>query len=123
LENLIEKWQFQFDLKEGGYQFAPKFPMPNNWEFLLAYSHLSNNKKIESHVHLTLYKMAQGGIFDQLEGGFARYATDIYWKVPHFEKMLYDNAQLISLYAKAHQKFGDKLFKQVAEKTINFCLN
>ncbi|MDP2682916.1 MAG: DUF255 domain-containing protein [Deltaproteobacteria bacterium] len=91
-----------FDNEEGGPSRAPKFPMPVNYIFLLHYYHLTKNEKAIEHVKLTLSKMAFGGIYDQLGGGFARYSTDAKWKVPHFEKMLYDNAQLVSLYSEVH---------------------
>jgi hypothetical protein len=112
----------QFDYKEGGFAGAPKFPMPSSFAFLLRYGFSSENTKISEFVHLTLRKMAYGGIYDQIGGGFARYSTDANWKVPHFEKMLYDNAQLISLYSEACQVSGEQLFKEIAEETIQFCL-
>jgi uncharacterized protein YyaL (SSP411 family) len=109
-----------FDTVYGGPKKAPKFPMPCNYDFLLNYGILNNHKQILDQVHLTLTKMAYGGIFDQLGGGFARYSVDELWKVPHFEKMLYDNGQLISLYAKAFAHFKDPLFKRVVEHTLEF---
>jgi uncharacterized protein YyaL (SSP411 family) len=94
-------WKDSFDPVEGGMRRAPKFPMPNNYEFLLRYYAASKDETVLSHALLTLNKMAFGGIYDQIGGGFARYSTDTLWKVPHFEKMLYDNAQLVSLYSMA----------------------
>lgn len=112
--------QKHFDLSDGGTQRVPKFPMPCNYLFLLYYGKYEKHKTILQHVFNTLDKMSFGGLFDQLGGGFARYSTDGIWKVPHFEKMLYDNAQLISLYCKAYQITGDLNYRMVIEKTINF---
>lgn len=120
LELTLNEWEKRFDDTDGGANRAPKFPLPNNYQFLLRYGVLSNNKTLLSHVELTLDKMALGGIYDQLGGGFARYSTDVIWKVPHFEKMLYDNAQLISLYAEAYQQFKKPLYKEVVYETIEF---
>ena len=116
----LKKWQSVFDSEYGGNQQAPKFPIPNNYLFLLNYAHLNNDTAILKHVNLTLKKMTFGGIYDQVGGGFARYSTDLEWKVPHFEKMLYDNAQLISLYSKAFQKTKDPLYKKIVEESIQF---
>ena len=110
----------RFDKKEGGPDKAPKFPLPNNYVFLLDYAVLTDDDKALKQVELTLDKMARGGIYDQIGGGFARYSTDALWKVPHFEKMLYDNAQLISLYSKAFQVFGKTEYKMVVCETIEF---
>jgi len=120
INDLVSVWSKRFDDKEGGANKAPKFPIPNNYQFLLRYSHFSNDKKVLDHVLLTLNKMAFGGIYDQLGGGFARYSTDNLWKVPHFEKMLYDNAQLVSLYVEAYQKTKDPLYKEVVYETLEF---
>ncbi|MDX9752257.1 MAG: thioredoxin domain-containing protein, partial [Flavobacteriales bacterium] len=120
LERLVDAWSPRFDPVHGGDAGAPKFAMPNGLEFLLAYGTLAQRPDLPDHVRLTLRKMAQGGIFDQVGGGFARYSVDERWKVPHFEKMLYDNAQLISLYSRAHQVFGDPLHRRTVERTIAF---
>ena len=101
IETTVARWKQVFDTEDGGPNRAPKFPMPNNYQFLLAWAHQSGDKDLENYVHLTLKKMAFGGIYDQIGGGFARYSTDEVWKVPHFEKMLYDNGQLLSLYSQA----------------------
>jgi len=114
------KWKTEFDKVHGGPDHAPKFPMPNNYLYLLRFGFLSANKEALEHVELTLTKMALGGIYDQIGGGFARYSTDILWKVPHFEKMLYDNAQLVSLYAEAYLQSKNELFKEVVYETIEF---
>jgi uncharacterized protein YyaL (SSP411 family) len=122
LNHTVQSWVKVFDKYEGGNSRAPKFPMPNNYLFLLNYSHLFNNKLVTNHVRLTLNKMEQGGIFDQIGGGFSRYSVDVLWKVPHFEKMLYDNAQLIELYATAFNLYGELSYKQVVEKTFEWLM-
>jgi uncharacterized protein len=111
-----------FDPQNGGLRGAPKFPMPSLVNFFLQYALLAKNEPVLSHVYLTLQKMAMGGIHDQIGGGFSRYSTDPTWKVPHFEKMLYDNAQLISLYCKGFRQFKDPLFKETVEGTAEFLL-
>lgn len=116
----VENWQQHFDTENGGNSRAPKFMMPNNQLFLLHYGHEFQNEAILHQVHLTCAKMAQGGVYDQIGGGFARYSVDGYWKVPHFEKMLYDNGQLLTLYSLAFQKFKDPEFKKVVYQTIKF---
>lgn len=116
----VANWERQFDRVHGGPDKAPKFPMPNNYEFLLRYAFLTGDKDLRSHVELTLDRMALGGINDQVGGGFSRYSTDVLWKVPHFEKMLYDNAQLVSLYSRAFQAFGKPLYKETVERTLSF---
>lgn len=120
LKIAIAGWKKSFDSKEGGANRAPKFPMPNNYEFLLRYGHATNDPEAIDQVLLTLNKMAYGGIYDQIGGGFARYSTDHLWKVPHFEKMLYDNAQLISLYSLAYQKSQNSLYRQIVFETSEF---
>ncbi len=104
----------------GGYAGAPKFPMPASLMFLLRADYRFHSKRNMDFNVLTLNCMARGGIFDQLGGGFARYSTDEYWKVPHFEKMLYDNAQLLSLYSEAYRFYNNPLFREIAIKTIEF---
>ncbi|MBS1651656.1 MAG: thioredoxin domain-containing protein [Bacteroidetes bacterium] len=125
LEQALNFWQKHFDIINGGPNRAPKFPLPNNYLFLMRYAILQkeNTKHILNHVELTLQKMAFSGLYDQLRGGFSRYSTDIYWKVPHFEKMLYDNAQLCSLYTEAFTHFKNPLYKKVATETLNFIKN
>ncbi len=120
LQQSISKWKHSFDMEHGGPNRAPKFPLPNNYLFLLYYNFYNPDVAISKHLKLTLTKLAWGGIYDQLGGGFARYSTDIYWKVPHFEKMLYDNAQLISLYTQAFKQTQNPLFKKVIYETISF---
>lgn len=118
LQQVINPWISQFDKKNGGYKRSPKFPLPNNWIFLLRYGHLSNDQDIVQHVHFTLEKIAHGGIYDHIGGGFARYSVDEKWHVPHFEKMLYDNAQLLSLYSEAFQHRASQQYRRVVEETI-----
>ena len=120
LSGVVSKWERSFDLEYGGMARAPKFMMPTNYEFLLRFGHQSNNQKVLDFVHLTLTKMSYGGLFDTVDGGFSRYSVDIEWHVPHFEKMLYDNGQLISLYANAYKLTKNKLYKEVIKKTLNF---
>jgi hypothetical protein len=120
INNCASNFQKRFDKTNGGSIGAPKFMIPNNYLFLLRYGQLTHNEDILNHVHFTLQKMANGGIYDHLGGGFARYSTDAQWKVPHFEKMLYDNAQLISLYSEAFQQNKNLLYKKVVYETIAF---
>ena len=117
---IVENWKKYFDTKEGGMGNAPKFPMPNNWQFLMRYSFLMQDDALAQQVKLTLHKMAFGGIYDHIGGGFARYAVDGVWHVPHFEKMLYDNAQLVSLYAEAYIWQPNKLYQQIVNEIITF---
>jgi uncharacterized protein YyaL (SSP411 family) len=117
---LVAEWSKTFDLNHGGSMRAPKFPMPSNWELLLHIGILENNSPALNHVQLTLNCMAMGGIYDQLGGGFARYSVDGEWKVPHFEKMLYDNTQLVSLYAQAYRAFPSVLYGNVVDDTLAF---
>ena len=107
----------KFDSKWGGFERAPKFPMPTVWNYLLTYSDLTNSDSTKEHLWITLDKMAHGGIYDQLGGGFSRYSVDGQWHVPHFEKMLYDNGQLLALYADAYKVTKRPLYKEVIEGT------
>jgi uncharacterized protein len=120
LDFLFEKWEKSIDFEEGGSIGAPKFPLPAAYKFLLHYNHISQNENALKAVVVTLDKMANGGIYDQIGGGFSRYSVDSHWKVPHFEKMLYDNAQLISLYSLAYQKTKKQKYKIVVMETIDF---
>ncbi|PRY04962.1 hypothetical protein CLV24_13240 [Pontibacter ummariensis] len=110
----------RFDKKLGGMGQAPKFPMPTNYLFLLRYYSQTGDQTALNHLNLTLREMAFGGIYDQIGGGFARYSVDDAWLVPHFEKMLYDNGQLISLYAEAYQATRETLYHDVVYETIGF---
>ncbi len=109
-----------FDSEKGGMSGAPKFPMPVVLNLLLQYGKSAQDDVSTALAELSLKMMACGGIYDQAGGGFARYSTDSDWKVPHFEKMLYDNAQLVSLYSAAYQLTGKVLYKDVIEQTLAF---
>ena len=117
---IVKNSSQKFDAKNGGFKGAPKFMMPNNLEFLLRHSVEKNDTELLNFITLTLDKMAYGGLYDQIGGGFARYSTDEKWHVPHFEKMLYDNAQLVSLYSKAYLVTKKSLYKEVVEETLDF---
>ncbi len=108
------------DFKKGGKNGRMKFPMPVNYEYLLSQYALTGNKKALEAVDVTLDNMARGGIFDQLGGGFSRYSTDPDWLAPHFEKMLYDNGQLVSLYANAWKVTHNPQYKNVVDETLAF---
>ena len=116
----VSKWKRNWDLEWGGHSGREKFMLPSNLDFLLDYAEITNDETARSFAKTTLDKMALGGIYDHVGGGFYRYSTDSYWKVPHFEKMLYDNAQLISLYAKAYTIFKDPVYKSIVIETIAF---
>lgn len=118
IKSIVLPWKEQFDFRDGGYRRAPKFPLPNNWLFFLRYGVLAEDEDTLQHVHFTLEKIANGGIYDHIGGGFARYSVDGKWHVPHFEKMLYDNGQLISLYSEAYQQKPSLLYKNVVFETI-----
>ncbi|MFT4752467.1 MAG: hypothetical protein ACI819_002925 [Neolewinella sp.] len=115
-----DKFLTTIDQKDGGAAGAPKFPMPVLYEFLLAQHFYTKDEPTLAAITLTLDKMADGGIYDHLAGGFARYSTDAAWKVPHFEKMLYDNGQLVSLYAHAYQATSKERYAEVVRQTIAF---
>ncbi len=120
LTDIFDRWRKTFDLNEGGYNRSPKFPLPNNWQFMLRYAYLMKDAAAEKAAFLTLNKLAYGGIYDHIGGGFSRYSVDDHWHIPHFEKMLYDNAQLVSLYSEAYQYRKDDLFKQVVYQTLGW---
>jgi uncharacterized protein YyaL (SSP411 family) len=120
LSSIVSKWKTRIDYKHGGSLGAPKFPMPVGHRFLLHYQFLTQDTDALRAVNTTLHKMANGGIYDQLAGGFARYSTDELWKAPHFEKMLYDNAQLVSLYADAFKETKDPKYLTIVLETLGF---
>ncbi|MBO5667236.1 MAG: thioredoxin domain-containing protein [Firmicutes bacterium] len=124
--SLIEQAAFQlshhFDETWGGFGRAPKFPTPHNLLFLMRYGAASQDADIMYMVHATLKAMALGGIHDHIGGGFSRYSTDEKWLVPHFEKMLYDNALLLSAYVKAYQYTNDAFFADIAHRTAHYIL-
>ena len=123
IDETVKNWKTYFDDSYGGTKGAPKFMLPNNYHFLLRYAHQKNDKELLSYVENTLLKMSFGGIFDHLEGGFSRYSVDEKWHVPHFEKMLYDNAQLVSLYSDAYALTKNEEYKNVVFKTLDFIQN
>ena len=138
IEETVKNWKTYFDVLEGGPNRAPKFPLPNNYQFLLRYvnylesgigkknpSEINGKSELDEimkHIKLTLDKMAYGGIYDQIGGGFCRYSVDSHWKVPHFEKMLYDNGQLVSLYSEAFQITHNPLYKEIVFDTLDFVI-
>ncbi|MBK8305152.1 MAG: thioredoxin domain-containing protein [Chloracidobacterium sp.] len=109
-----------FDTVNGGFGGAPKFPAAMSLEFLLRYHHRTGDDMALSIVTHSLDKMANGGIYDQLGGGFHRYTVDAIWLVPHFEKMLYDNAQLARVYLHAFQVTGNEFYKRIAVETLEY---
>lgn len=111
-----------FDEKNGGFGNAPKFPTPHNLLFLMQYYEKHNQDNAMKMVEKTLMQIYRGGIFDHIGGGFSRYSTDRYFLVPHFEKMLYDNALLILAYCKAYQIMKNRIFLKVAVKTADYIL-
>ncbi|MEO8822289.1 MAG: thioredoxin domain-containing protein [Ginsengibacter sp.] len=120
LETMFDRLSNTIDMKKGGTNGAMKFPMPAIWEYLLQFNYLGGNKEALQAVETTLNNMADGGIYDQVGGGFSRYSTDQSWHAPHFEKMLYDNAQLVSLYSHAFQVTGNLKYKRIVYETIDF---
>ncbi len=112
----------RFDSDQGGFIPAPKFPSPHNLIFLLRYWHLNNEPEALAIVEKTLQKMHLGGIFDQVGFGFHRYSTDPAWRLPHFEKMLYDQAMLVLAYAEAYQATGKELYSRVVRETLTYVL-
>ncbi len=120
VDEILVRWKRQFDLEFGGSDRVPKFPMPDSYRYLLVAGVYCKDTEVMEHVHHSLRMMAFGGIYDQIGGGFARYSTDSAWKVPHFEKMLYDNALLISLYADAYRNSPDPLYADVIHRSIDF---
>ncbi len=120
LKSAVTEWKQYMDFDLGGRRGAPKFPMPNNYQFLLRYAIQANDTEILDYVNTSLTNMAFGGMYDQIGGGFSRYSVDEKWHVPHFEKMLYDNGQLVSLYAEAYQATKNELYKKTVYQTLEF---
>ncbi|MEO0528184.1 MAG: thioredoxin domain-containing protein, partial [Bacteroidota bacterium] len=116
----VKKWKAGWDIQWGGENEEEKFIIPSKMEFLLDYALLTKDTSAKSYVKTTLDKAAMGGIYDHIGGGFFRYSTDPYWKVPHFEKMLYDNAQMLSLYSKGYNVFKKPLYKKIVMETFAF---
>ena len=122
LDEAAHALKASIDRENGGFGSQPKFPNPISLEFLLRHYMRTKDDEAFALVALTLRKMARGGIYDQIGGGFARYSVDAYWLVPHFEKMLYDNAQLSRLYLHAWQITGDDFFRSIAEEIYDYIL-
>jgi len=120
LDNAFESMSRSFDATNGGFGGAPKFPPSMTLEFLLRYHHRTGKERALEMAERTCRKMANGGIYDQLGGGFHRYSVDAVWLVPHFEKMLYDNAQLIRLYLHLYQINHDEFYKRIAVETLEY---
>ncbi len=122
IDNAYEKLKSNFDSDYGGFGHAPKFPQVSYLMFLLRYFHRTQKQDALLMVEKQLQAMSNGGIYDHLGGGFARYSTDEYWLIPHFEKMLYDNAQLIRIYSEAYQITKKEFYKIIAKETADFVL-
>ncbi|MCC6582523.1 MAG: thioredoxin domain-containing protein [Chitinophagales bacterium] len=120
LTDIWHIWHNKIDFEWGGRTGAPKFMMPNNYDYLLRYCYQTKDKSVGDAIKITLKKMAFGGLYDVIGGGFARYSVDEQWKVPHFEKMLYDNGQLLSIYAQAYQLTKRPMYKNVVAKTVSW---
>ncbi|MFN3194487.1 MAG: thioredoxin domain-containing protein [Chlorobiota bacterium] len=118
--NLYDTVDGKLDSEYGGMRGAPKFPMPSVWDFLQQYSYLQGSQPAYDNVVLTLETMGTSGTYDQLGGGFHRYATDMAWKIPHFEKMLYDNAQLLTTYSNAYKADKNEFYEQIVSGTVEF---
>jgi uncharacterized protein len=120
LDKMFDVLESRFDFTFGGIDKAPKFIMPSTWLFLSRYYHITKKEKALEMLHLTLKKIAAGGIYDQIGGGFARYSVDGEWFAPHFEKMLYDNGQLLSLYSEGYALTKEELYKNVVYETVSW---
>lgn len=120
LDKMFSILESKFDNVWGGMDKAPKFVMPSIWLFLLRYHVISKNPKALEMINLTLTNMAMAGLYDQIGGGFARYSVDGQWFAPHFEKMLYDNAQLLTLYSEAFALTKNPLYKDIVYETVNW---
>lgn len=120
MRQAVVSMQQQFDTEQGGFGNAPKFPGTMSLRFLFRYAWFTGNEKCLQHVHLSLQKMRNGGIYDHVGGGFSRYAVDRNWKIPHFEKMLYDNALLIQLYAEVYRATRTQLYVETLAEIMHF---
>lgn len=122
-DGIISKWKSVLDHKNGGYNRSPKFMMPSNYDFLLRFAHQENDTELLKYVQHTFDKISWGGVYDPIDGGFSRYSVDEKWHVPHFEKMLYDNAQLVCSYANLYKLTRNQWYADVVEKTLEFVEN
>lgn len=120
LKQFVDGMLANVDTTYGGFLSDQKFPLPVAWNFLLTAGTILENENIEIALRNTLDRMTSGGLYDQIGGGFSRYTVDTEWKIPHFEKMLYDNGQLVSLYAKAYRWTGNEDYLKVVESTLQF---
>lgn len=120
IKQIVSSLKTSLDIDSGGLKNAPKFPMPNHLSFALRYAVQFEDNQLMDYVLNTLDKMANGGLYDQIAGGFSRYSVDEKWHVPHFEKMLYDNAQLVSVYAQAYKLTKNENYKIIIEETLDF---
>ena len=120
LEKGIENWKIGWDDQYGGDKVSQKFIIPNRYQFLMQYQKRLNHPEVDRYILNSLEKIANSGVFDPIEGGFYRYSVDPFWEVPHFEKMLYDNAQILGLYANAYKKYKKPLFKNRIYQIFEF---
>jgi hypothetical protein len=120
---ILKKWKQSFDNEYGGSRQAPKFIIPSNFQFLLRYSEQNKDQELKKYVFHSLDKISYGGIYDPIDGGFSRYSVDVRWHVPHFEKMLYDNAQLVSLYSQAYSDTKNNWYREVVKQSLQFVKN
>ena len=123
LDTALRWYEQNFDASFGGFGGAPKFPTPHNLLFLMQQYEKQGNRQALNMAEITLQKMYAGGLFDHIGYGFCRYSTDRYYLVPHFEKMLYDNALLILAYCKAYELTGESFYLEVAKKTASYILD
>jgi uncharacterized protein YyaL (SSP411 family) len=120
LDQMFEKLRENFDTLKGGMDRAPKFPMPSIYRFLLRYFDITQHPEALAHIELSLNRIALGGIYDHVGGGWARYSVDDEWFIPHFEKMLYDNAQLLSIFSEGYALTKNSLYADRITKTISW---
>ena len=120
---IFQNLKSKFDKEYGGLDRSPKFPLPNIWQYVQHHAWLLNDQDTKGHLEFTLDWMANSGLYDWVEGGFARYSVDAKWFAPHFEKMLYDNAQMLSLYANAYKWTKKPLYKEVIDESISFLIS
>lgn len=120
VNNAITTWSQNFDHDKGGAKRAPKFMLPNNLHFLLRQAYQNKDQALQTYVNNSLTKIAYGGVYDHIGGGFSRYSVDDKWHIPHFEKMLYDNAQLVSLYSDAYLITNNPLYRSTVFETLAF---
>lgn len=116
----VEQWSKNWDIENGGDKGQQKFMLPSTMDFLMDYGLLKEDNQALQHFKITLKKMSSGGVYDHVGGGFFRYSTDTNWEIPHYEKMLYDNAQLLGLFSKAYRKFKDPSYKETALGILTF---